>query len=104
MGATTKASPQETTMTRAIRIHKTGGPEVLTLETVDVGQPGPGQALVRHKAIGINFIDTYHRSGLYPLPSLPHGIGGEAAGVVESVGEGVTTVKPGDRVAYAGVA
>src|SRR5437867_2139259 len=91
-------------MTRAIRIHKTGGPEVLQLENVDPGKPGPGQAFVRHKAIGINFIDTYHRSGLYPLPSLPHGIGSEAAGVVEAVGEGVTVVKPGDRVAYAGVA
>ena len=91
-------------MSRAIRIHKTGGPEVLQLENVDPGTPGPGQALVRHKAIGINFIDTYHRSGLYPLPSLPHGIGGEGAGVVEAVGAGVTLVKPGDRVAYAGVA
>ena len=91
-------------MTRAIRIHRTGGPEVLQLENVDPGKPGPGQALVRHKAIGINFIDTYHRSGLYPLPSLPHGIGGEGAGVVEAVGAGVTVVKPGDRVAYAGVA
>ena len=91
-------------MTRAIRIHKTGGPEVLQLENVDPGTPGPGQALIRHKAIGINFIDTYHRSGLYPLPSLPHGIGGEGAGVVEAVGAGVTLVKPGDRVAYAAVA
>jgi NADPH2:quinone reductase len=91
-------------MTRAIRIHKTGGPEVLQLENVDPGKPGPGQAFVRHKAIGINFIDTYHRSGLYPLPSLPHGIGSEGAGVVESVGSGVTLVKPGDRVAYAAVA
>ncbi|HYV84331.1 MAG TPA: quinone oxidoreductase [Patescibacteria group bacterium] len=90
-------------MSRAIRIHKTGGPEVLQLDDVDPGKPGPGQALVRHTAIGVNFIDTYHRSGLYPLPSLPHGIGGEAAGVVEAVGTGVTLVKPGDRVAYAGV-
>jgi NADPH2:quinone reductase len=91
-------------MTRAIRIHRTGGPEVLQLDNVDLGTPGPGQALVRHKAIGINFIDAYHRSGLYPLPSLPHGIGGEGAGVVEAVGSGVTLAKPGDRVAYAGVA
>ena len=91
-------------MSRAIRIHKTGGPEVLQLDDVDPGKPGPGQALVRHTAIGVNFIDTYHRSGLYPLPSLPHGIGGEGAGVVEAVGAGVTLVKPGDRVAYAGVA
>jgi NADPH2:quinone reductase len=88
-------------MARAIRIHQTGGPEVLRLETVDAGRPGPGQALVRHAAVGINFIDTYHRSGLYPLPSLPHGIGMEAAGVVEAVGDGVTEVRPGDRVAYA---
>jgi len=91
-------------MTRAIRIHKTGGPEVLQLDTVDPGRPGPGQALVRHKAIGLNFIDTYHRSGLYALPSLPHCIGSEGAGVVEAVGAGVTLVKPGDRVAYAGLA
>jgi NADPH2:quinone reductase len=90
-------------MTRAIRIHKTGGPEVLQLENVDPGTPGPGQALVRNKAIGINFIDAYYRSGLYPLPSLPHGIGSEGAGIVEAVGPDVTLVKPGDRVAYAGV-
>jgi NADPH2:quinone reductase len=88
-------------MIRAIRIQKTGGPEVLRLESIDPGRPGPGQALVRHSAVGVNFIDTYHRSGLYPLPSLPHGIGMEGAGVIEAVGEGVTVVKPGDRVAYA---
>lgn len=89
-------------MTRAIRIHETGGPEVLRLETVERGTPGPGQALVRHTAIGVNFIDCYHRSGLYPLPSLPHGIGTEAAGVVEAVGDGVTEVAAGERVAYVG--
>jgi NADPH2:quinone reductase len=91
-------------MTRAIRIHETGGPEVLQCETVASEAPGPGEARVRHRAIGVNFIDTYHRSGLYPLPSLPHGIGTEAAGVVESVGPGVESPKPGDRVAYASVA
>jgi NADPH:quinone reductase len=88
-------------MNRAIRIHHTGGPEVLRFEEVDPGRPGPGQALVRHSAIGVNFIDTYHRSGLYPLPSLPHGLGMEAAGRVEAVGDGVTEFGPGDRVAYA---
>jgi NADPH2:quinone reductase len=84
---------------KAIRIAKTGGPEVLTLQEIDLPAPGPGQVTVRAKAIGVNFIDTYHRSGLYKLP-LPSGIGTEAAGVVDAVGEGVTTVKPGDRVAY----
>lgn len=87
-------------MIRAIRLHRTGGPEVLALDSVDPGKPGPGQALVRHTAVGINFIDVYHRTGLYPLPSLPHGIGVEAAGVVEAIGEGVTAARPGDRVAY----
>jgi NADPH2:quinone reductase len=85
----------------AIRFHQTGGPEVLTWEEVAVGDPGPGQARVRHEAVGLNFIDTYHRSGLYPMP-LPSGLGTEGAGVVEAVGEGVVDVKPGDRVAYAG--
>jgi len=84
---------------KAIRILKTGGPEVLTLQEVEVPLPGPGQVLVRASAIGVNFIDTYQRSGLYPLP-LPTGLGSEAAGTVETVGEGVTTVQPGDRVAY----
>lgn len=88
-------------MPKAIRIHATGGPDVLRWEDVEVGEPGEGQARIRHTAIGVNFIDTYHRSGLYPLP-LPSGLGSEAAGVVEAVGPGVTAVKPGDRVAYAG--
>ncbi|MCP5268176.1 MAG: quinone oxidoreductase [Zoogloeaceae bacterium] len=88
-------------MVQAIRIHQTGGPEVLCWERVEVGEPGPGQARVRHAAMGLNFIDTYHRTGLYPLP-LPSGIGLEGAGVVVSVGEGVTNVAVGDRVAYAG--
>src|SRR5690348_1375370 len=86
---------------KAIRFDKTGGPEVLTYVDVDLPPPGAGQARVRHTVIGVNFIDTYHRSGLYKLP-LPSGLGSEAAGVVESVGAGVTTLAPGDRVAYAG--
>ena len=83
----------------AIRFHQTGGPEVLRWEEVTVGDPAPGEARVRHEAVGLNFIDTYHRGGLYPLP-LPSGLGREGAGVVEAVGEGVTDIKPGDRVAY----
>jgi NADPH2:quinone reductase len=89
-----------TTTAKAIRFHKTGGPEVLVLEEVQVGDPGPGQVRVRNHAIGLNYIDTYHRSGLYKL-ELPSGIGQEGAGVVEAVGAGVTAVKAGDRVAYA---
>ena len=88
-------------MPHAIRIHQTGGPEVLLWEEVDVPAPAAGEATVRHHAVGLNFIDTYHRTGLYPLP-LPAGIGLEGAGVVEAVGDGVTEVKVGDRVAYAG--
>jgi NADPH2:quinone reductase len=87
---------------KAIRIAKTGGPEVLEWVDVDLPPPGPGQARVKHTAVGVNFIDTYHRSGLYKLP-LPTGLGSEAAGVVEAVGAGVTDVKPGDRVASAGI-
>ncbi|MCK6405322.1 MAG: quinone oxidoreductase [Rhodocyclaceae bacterium] len=86
---------------QAIRFHHTGGPEVLCWENVDLGEPGSGQVRVRHAAVGLNFIDTYHRTGLYPLP-LPSGIGLEGAGVVEAVGEGVTQFRAGDRVAYAG--
>ena len=86
-------------MVKAIRIHKTGGPEVLTWEDVEVPAPKQGEALVRHTAVGLNYIDTYHRSGLYPLP-LPTSIGGEGAGVVEAIGAGVTEVAVGDRVAY----
>jgi NADPH2:quinone reductase len=92
---------EETDMPNAIRITQTGGPEVLRWEDVEVGEPGDGQARVRHTAVGVNFIDTYHRSGLYPIP-LPSGLGIEAAGVVEAVGPGVTVVRPGDRVVYAG--
>lgn len=88
-------------MTKAIRFHKTGGPEVLQLDDIAVPEPGPGQARIRHTAIGVNFIDTYQRTGLYPMP-LPSVAGNEGAGVVEAVGQGVTQVKPGDRVAYTG--
>ena len=88
-------------MPNAIRIHQTGGPEVLQWESVAVGEPGPGEARVRHTAIGLNYIDTYFRSGLYKLP-LPSAIGVEAAGVVEAVGPGVTDISKGDRVAYGG--
>ncbi|HXE38919.1 MAG TPA: quinone oxidoreductase [Azonexus sp.] len=88
-------------MSHAIRIHQTGGPEVLRWEEVDVPAPAAGEARVRHHSVGLNFIDTYHRSGLYPLP-LPAGLGLEGAGVVEAVGVGVSEVKVGDRVAYAG--
>ena len=88
-------------MTKAIRFHQTGGPEVLKWEDVTVGDPSPGEARVKHHAVGLNFVDIYVRSGLYPNP-LPSGLGTEAAGVVEAVGAGVTHVKAGDRVAYAG--
>jgi NADPH2:quinone reductase len=92
---------KETQMTQAIRFSETGGPEVLTVEEVDVPAPAPGEARLRQHAVGLNYIDTYHRSGLYPVV-LPSGLGLEGAGVVEAVGEGVTEVAPGDRVAYAG--
>src|SRR6201994_2897943 len=88
-------------MTHAIRFHKTGGPDVLVWEEVQVGKPGPGEARVRHTAVGLNYVDIYVRRGLYPA-SLPSGLGTEAAGVVEEVGPGVTDLKPGDRVAYSG--
>ena len=84
---------------KAIRFSETGGPEVMKLVDVDVERPGPGQVRVRQTAIGLNYIDTYHRSGLYPVP-LPSGLGLEGAGVVEEVGEGVTSIKAGDRIAY----
>jgi NADPH:quinone reductase len=88
-------------MPYAIRVNQTGGPEVMSWEEVEVDEPGPGQALIRQSAAGLNFIDVYHRTGLYPQP-LPFTPGVEGAGTVEKVGEGVETVKPGDRVAYAG--
>jgi NADPH2:quinone reductase len=88
-------------MAHAIRFHQPGGPDVLRWEEVAVGEPGPGQVRLRHEAIGLNFADTYFRTGLYPIP-LPNGIGVEAAGVVEAVGDGVTNVALGDRVTYTG--
>jgi NADPH2:quinone reductase len=89
-------------MTHAIRVHKPGGPEVLQWEEISVGAPGPGEIRLRHNAVGLNFIDVYHRTGLYPLP-LPFIPGMEGAGTVEAIGEGVDDLRPGDRVAYAGV-
>ncbi|MGA9666454.1 MAG: quinone oxidoreductase [Gallionella sp.] len=86
-------------MPSAIRVHQTGGPEVLQWEAIEVGAPGPGQVRLKQTAVGLNYIDVYHRTGLYPLP-LPFIPGSEGAGVVESVGAGVTDLKPGDRVAY----
>jgi NADPH2:quinone reductase len=88
-------------MTHAVRIHQTGGPEALVYEEIPLGEPGAGEVRLRQTAIGLNFIDTYHRSGLYPVPELPAVLGREASGTVEAVGPGVTEFKPGDRVAYA---
>lgn len=90
-------------MNHAIKIHKTGGPEVLSWEEHDPGMPGTGEVRIIHEAIGLNFIDIYHRTGLYPLPALPAVLGLEGAGIVEMIGEGVTNLAKGDRVAYAGV-
>jgi NADPH2:quinone reductase len=89
-------------MTKAIRIHANGGPEVLQWEDVPTPEPGPGEALVHHEAVGLNYIDVYFRSGLYKAPSLPIIIGMEGAGTVTAIGPGVTEVAVGDRVAYAG--
>ncbi|MBU6486121.1 MAG: alcohol dehydrogenase catalytic domain-containing protein, partial [Betaproteobacteria bacterium] len=86
-------------MPHAIRFHATGGPEVLSWDEVAVGAPAPGEARVRHTAVGVNYIDIYHRAGLYPM-ALPSGLGTEAAGTVLAVGEGVSWIAPGDRVAY----
>jgi NADPH2:quinone reductase len=90
-------------MTKAIRIHETGGPEVLRWEEIDVPAPGSAQVHIRHTAIGLNFIDIYHRTGLYPLPAFPAVLGMEGAGIVEKIGDGVKEFRPGDRVAYAGL-
>ncbi|MGZ6175682.1 MAG: quinone oxidoreductase family protein [Candidatus Binataceae bacterium] len=87
---------------KAIVVHEIGGPEVLKFEDVEVPAPGPGQALVRHRAVGLNFVDIYVRSGVYPAPSLPYTPGTEGAGVVEAVGPNVNEVRVGDRVAYVG--
>jgi len=89
-------------MPKAIRYHKQGGPEVLQYEDVAVGEPGPGQVRIRHTAIGVNFVDTYQRSGLYPM-QLPQVAGNEGAGLVEAVGPNVSELKKGDRVAYTGL-
>jgi len=89
-------------MTRVVKIEKTGGPEVLKFETIEIGAPGPEEVLIEHKAIGLNFIDTYHRSGSYPL-DLPSGIGGEASGIIKKIGSKVKDFSVGDSVAYAGV-
>ena len=88
-------------MPRAIRIHQTGGPEVMRWEDVEVGAPGPGEIRIRHEAVGLNYIDVYFRTGLYPAPSLPFSPGMEGAGVVEAIGEDVESLVVGDRVAYA---
>ena len=88
-------------MPRAIRIHRTGGPDAMQWEDVELGAPGPGEVRVRHEAVGLNYIDVYFRTGLYPAPSLPFSPGMEGAGVVEAVGEGVGALAAGDRVAYA---
>ena len=89
-------------MPHAIRIHETGGPEVMHYEEVTVGAPGPGEARIRHAAVGLNYIDVYFRTGLYPSPTLPFSPGMEGAGVVAALGEGVDDLAVGDRVAYAG--
>ena len=89
-------------MPHAIRIHQCGGPEVLKWEEVAVGAPGPGEVRLKQTAVGLNYIDVYHRSGLYPLPALPGIPGMEGAGIVEEVGADVREVSVGDRVAYAG--
>ena len=88
-------------MTRVVKIEKTGGPEVLKFETIKLGKPEAEEVLIEHKAIGLNFIDTYHRSGLYPL-ELPSGIGGEGSGIIKEIGAKVKDFSVGDSVAYAG--
>ena len=90
-------------MTSIVRIHQTGGPEVLQFESSTIGDPGPGEVRLEQQAIGLNFIDVYHRTGLYPVPGLPAVIGMEGAGIVDAVGPGVSDLKYGDRVAYAGI-
>src|SRR5262245_23546969 len=88
-------------MTGVVRVHQGGGPEVLRFEDIEIGSPGPGQALIRQTAVGLNYIDVYFRTGLYPPPQSPFIPGLEGAGVVEAVGDGVTEVQAGQRVAYA---
>src|SRR5690606_33836746 len=88
-------------MSKVVKFHDIGSPEVLRFEDVQVGDPGPGQVRIRHEAVGLNFADTYFRSGIYPVP-LPSGIGNEASGVVQALGKGVSHFKVGDRVTYTG--
>ena len=88
-------------MPKAIRIHQTGGPDAMQWEDVEIGAPGPGEIRIRHEAVGLNYIDVYFRTGLYPAPSLPFSPGLEGAGIVEALGEGVGSLAVGDRVAYA---
>lgn len=88
-------------MSIVARVHRPGPPDVLTIEDLAIGDPGRGEVRLRQTAIGVNFLDIYHRSGLYPLPSMPHGIGAEAVGVVIGIGEGVVGLRVGDRVGYA---
>lgn len=88
-------------MAKAVRFYETGGPDVLRYEDIDVGMPGPGEVRIRHVAVGLNYADTYFRNGTYPIP-LPNGIGVEAAGIIQAVGEGVSSVAEGDRVTYTG--
>jgi len=89
-------------MMKAVTISKTGGPEVLELKEINLGKPGPDEVLIEHVAIGLNYIDTYHRSGLYPI-QLPSGIGGEASGIIKEVGSNVKDFKVGDKISYAGI-
>ena len=91
-------------MVSAIRVHQLGGPEVLKYEEIDLPEPGPGQVRYRTTAVGVNYIDTYFRTGLYPAPGLPFTVGNESAGIITAVGKGVKGLKKGDRVAYAGSA
>ena len=89
-------------MTKAIRFHTSGGPEVLQLDDIQVGDPGPGQVRIRHTAMGVNFVDTYQRTGLYPM-QMPAVAGNEGAGNVEALGTGVSDLKVGDRICYTGL-
>src|SRR5690242_13802323 len=89
-------------MTKAVRIHRPGGPEALQLDEIELPAPGPHEVRLRHTAIGVNYVDIYHRSGLYPVPALPTALGVEAVGIVETVGAEVESLRPGDRVAYGG--
>src|SRR5215475_3828519 len=95
-----RLAPGDQAMTKAVRVHKVGGPEALVYEPIDLAAPGPGEVRIRQHAVGLNFIDVYYRTGLYKAPELPFIAGNEAAGEVVAVGSGVTNFHPGDRVAY----